>query len=326
MQTVQERRHKSGLQQVTRNLEQEYGEKILRKALGDSAEKCLRGSEERKYRFGSSFSVGDHVATSELSLIMVNIQMQVTSTLQQLASSADMPFDAARLHEAVITAKSNTLRSMDELCQRIVYRSTQGRMVRHSGSLLDLAHPNTSLFSIHDSVVDQQNRPLHKAALPLDISKQRRHTMAGIAEHQQQAQNDPAPALAWPTSSTASSCRSVSSDSSLSCRSSVSSPINPPPRPRITEKRQSIPEATPIIDRYEPILRRKSMRSAFLRRPSKPTLHVPVVVHPAYREKLHVTSTTALLPEKPDHIWSPIAIAFNRVLGRVATRCKKLGA
>lgn len=324
MQTVQERKNKPGPQQAARNLEQEYGEKMLRKALVDSAEKCLRGSEERKYRFGSSFSVGDHVAMSELSLVMVNLQMQVTSTLQQLASSADVTLDAARLHEAVITAKSNTLRSMDELCQRIVYGTKNGGMIRHSGSLLDFAHHNTSLFSIHDSVVDR-NQPLHNAASPLDISKQRRHTMAGIAERQQQVQSNPAPALAWPASSTASSCRSVSSDSSLSCRSSVSSPINPPPTPRVVEKCQSIPEATPIIDRYEPILRRKSMRSAFLRRPSKPTLHVPIV-HPAYREKLHVTSTTALLPQKPDHIWSPVTTAFNKVIGRVATRCKKLGA
>lgn len=238
--------------------EQAYGEKMLHQALADSAEKCRSGSEQRKYRFGSSFGVGDSVAVSEFGLIMANLQIQVLSILQQIVDLAEedtsmATLDVVRLHEAVITAKSNTLRSMDELCQRIVYgtkRKDEGQ-IRHFGSMELFAHQNMSSFSIHDSVIDYRNRVAQQqnaSTLLLDTAAHRRHTMTGIENvHHTQVQQTPgqrvsetlpSSACIWPISrtrtttsisSTSSSCRSVSSTtSSISCRSSISLPPIPP--------------------------------------------------------------------------------------------------
>lgn len=234
--------------------EQAYGEKMLHQALADSAEKCRSGSEQRKYRFGSSFGVGDSVAVSEFGLIMANLQIQVLSILQQIVDLAEedttiATLDVVRLHEAVITAKSNTLRSMDELCQRIVYGTTRKDegQIRHFGSTELFAHQNMSSFSIHDSVIDYRNRVAQQqnaSTLLLDGAAHRRHTMTGIENvHHTQVQQTPSQrvsetlpssACIWPTSrtrtttsisSTSSSCRSVSSTtSSISCRSSISLP------------------------------------------------------------------------------------------------------
>lgn len=231
---------------------------MLHQALADSAEKCRFGSEQRKYRFGSSFGVGDSVAVSEFGLIMANLQIQVLSILQQIVDLAEedtsmATLDVVRLHEAVITAKSNTLRSMDELCQRIVYGTTRKNegQIRHFGSTELFAHQNMSSFSIHDSVIDYRNRVAQQqnASTPLlDTAAHRRHTMPGIENvHQTQVQQTPgqrvsetlpSSACIWPISrtrtttsisSSSSSCRSVSSTtSSISCRSSISLPPIPP--------------------------------------------------------------------------------------------------
>lgn len=231
---------------------------MLHQALADSAEKCRSGSEQRRYRFENSFGVGDSIAVSEFGLIMANLQIQVLSILQQIVDLAEedttmATLDVVRLHEAVITAKSNTLRSMDELCQRIVYgtkRKDEGQ-IRHFGSMELFAHQNMSSFSIHDSVIDYRNRVAQQqnaSTLLLDTAAHRRHTMTGIDNvHQTQVQQTPSQrvsetlpssACIWPISrtrtttsisSTSSSCRSVSSTtSSISCRSSISLPPIPP--------------------------------------------------------------------------------------------------
>lgn len=258
MQVIQERRTKNVRRSNEDEREQAYGEKMLHQALADSAEKCRSGSEQRKYRFGSSFGVGDSVAVSEFGLIMANLQIQVLSILQQIVDLAEedttmATLDVVRLHEAVITAKSNTLRSMDELCQRIVYgtkRKDEGQ-IRHFGSMELFAHQNMSSFSIHDSVIDYRNRVAQQqnaSTLLLDTAAHRRHTMTGIENvHHTQVQQTPgqrvsetlpSSACIWPISTTrtttsissiSSSCRSVSSTtSSISCRSSISLPPIPP--------------------------------------------------------------------------------------------------
>lgn len=258
VQVIQERRTKNVRRSNEDEREQAYGEKMLHQALADSAEKCRSGSEQRKYRFGSSFGVGDSVAVSEFGLIMANLQIQVLSILQQIADLAEeettmATLDVVRLHEAVITAKSNTLRSMDELCQRIVYGTTRKDegQIRHFGSTELFAHQNMSSFSIHDSVIDYRNRVAQQqnaSTLLLDTAAHRRHTMTGIENvHHTQVQQTPgqrvsetlpSSACIWPISrtrtttsisSTSSSCRSVSSTtSSISCRSSISLPPIPP--------------------------------------------------------------------------------------------------
>lgn len=258
VQVIQERRTKNVRRSNEDEREQAYGEKMLHQALADSAEKCRSGSEQRKYRFGSSFGVGDSVAVSEFGLIMANLQIQVLSILQQIVDLAEedttiATLDVVRLHEAVITAKSNTLRSMDELCQRIVYGTTRKDegQIRHFGSTELFAHQNMSSFSIHDSVIDYRNRVAQQqnaSTLLLDGAAHRRHTMTGIENvHHTQVQQTPSQrvsetlpssACIWPTSrtrtttsisSTSSSCRSVSSTtSSISCRSSISLPPIPP--------------------------------------------------------------------------------------------------
>lgn len=258
VQVIQERRTKNVRRSNEDEREQAYGEKMLHQALADSAEKCRSGSEQRKYRFGSSFGVGDSVAVSEFGLIMANLQIQVLSILQQIVDLAEedttmATLDIVRLHEAVITAKSNTLRSMDELCQRIVYGTTRKdeSQIRHFGSTELFAHQNMSAFSIHDSVIDYRNRVAQQqnaSTLPLDTAAHRRHTMTGIENvHHTQVQQTPgqrvsetlpSSACIWPISrtrtttsisSTSSSCRSVSSTtSSISCRSSISLPPIPP--------------------------------------------------------------------------------------------------
>lgn len=258
MQVIQERRTKNVRRSNEDEREQAYGEKMLHQALADSAEKCRSGSEQRKYRFGSSFGVGDSVAVSEFGLIMANLQIQVLSILQQIVDLAEedttmATLDVVRLHEAVITAKSNTLRSMDELCQRIVYGTTRkdDGQIRHFGSTELFAHQNMSSFSIHDSVIDYRNRVAQQqnaSTLLLDTAAHRRHTMTGIENvHHTQVQQTPghrisetlpSSACIWPISrtrtttsisSSSSSCRSVSSTtSSISCRSSISLPPIPP--------------------------------------------------------------------------------------------------
>lgn len=258
VQVIQERRTKNVRRSNEDEREQAYGEKMLHQALADSAEKCRSGSEQRKYRFGSSFGVGDSIAVSEFGLIMANLQIQVLSILQQIVDLAEedttmATLDVVRLHEAVITAKSNTLRSMDELCQRIVYgtkRKDDGQ-IRHFGSTELFAHQNMSSFSIHDSVIDYRNRVAQQqnaSTLLLDTAAHRRHTMTGIENvHHTQVQQTPgqrvsetlpSSACIWPISrprtttsisSSSSSCRSVSSTtSSISCRSSISLPPIPP--------------------------------------------------------------------------------------------------
>lgn len=298
VQVIQERRIKNVRRSNEDEREQAYGEKMLHQALADSAEKCRSGSEQRKYRFGSSFGVGDSVAVSEFGLIMANLQIQVLSILQRIVDLAEedttiATLDVVRLHEAVITAKSNTLRSMDELCQRIVYgtkRKNEGQ-IRHFGSMELFAHQNMSSFSIHDSVIDYRNRIAQQqnaSTLPLDTAAHRRHTMTGIdnVHHTQVQQTSsqrvsetlPSSACIWPISrtrtttsisSTSSSCRSVSSTtSSISCRSSISLP--PIPSTTFLNNNNNYINTTTTTTPTAPKLQRLSIPEAT---PSFPPVH-----------------------------------------------------
>lgn len=301
MQVIQERRTKNVRRSNEDEREQAYGEKMLHQALADSAEKCRSGSEQRKYRFGSSFGVGDSVAVSEFGLIMANLQIQVLSILQQIVDLAEedtsmATLDVVRLHEAVITAKSNTLRSMDELCQRIVYgtKRKDESQIRHFGSTELFAHQNMSSFSIHDSVIDYRNRVAQQqnaSTLLLDTAAHRRHTMTGMENvHHTQVQQTPSQrvsetlpssACIWPISrtrtttsisSTSSSCRSVSSTtSSISCRSSISLPPIPPAT--FLSHNNYINTATTTTTTTTPITRKLQRLSIPEATPSFPPVH-----------------------------------------------------
>jgi len=103
-----------------RDIEQAHEEKMLHKSLIDGARQVQLACVDRRQRFGRAFDVGDPTATSELKDIMISMQTEVISALQFVRMVENAPLECAPLYEAVVRNKTSAIRTMDELCRRIV--------------------------------------------------------------------------------------------------------------------------------------------------------------------------------------------------------------
>ncbi|RMY95087.1 hypothetical protein D0862_08821 [Hortaea werneckii] len=95
-------------------------EQILHDSLIDGAHQCESGSQDRQRRFGHHFVRGDQTAVMELQAVAITLQSEVIRALQIARDQENVLLNLTMLHDASITNRNNAIRSMDELCQRII--------------------------------------------------------------------------------------------------------------------------------------------------------------------------------------------------------------
>ncbi|KAI7281724.1 hypothetical protein KC345_g3982 [Hortaea werneckii] len=95
-------------------------EQILHDSLVDGANQCESGSQDRQRRFGHHFVRGDLTAVMELQAVAITLQSEVIRALQIARDQENVLLNLTMLHDASITNRNNAIRSMDELCQRII--------------------------------------------------------------------------------------------------------------------------------------------------------------------------------------------------------------
>ncbi|RMY75349.1 hypothetical protein D0863_02646 [Hortaea werneckii] len=95
-------------------------EQILHDSLIDGAHQCESGSQDRQRRFGHHFVRGDQTAVVELQAVAITLQSEVIRALQIARDQENVLLNLTMLHDASITNRNNAIRSMDELCQRII--------------------------------------------------------------------------------------------------------------------------------------------------------------------------------------------------------------
>ncbi|RMY51089.1 hypothetical protein D0863_14691 [Hortaea werneckii] len=95
-------------------------EQILHDSLLDGANQCESGSQDRQRRFGHHFVRGDLTAVMELQAVAITLQSEVIRALQIARDQENVLLNLSMLHDASITNRNNAIRSMDELCQRII--------------------------------------------------------------------------------------------------------------------------------------------------------------------------------------------------------------
>ncbi|GAB1739188.1 hypothetical protein NU219Hw_g3939t1 [Hortaea werneckii] len=95
-------------------------EQLLHDSLIDGAHQCESGSQDRQRRFGHHFMRGNQTAVVELLAVAITLQSKVIRALQIARDQENVLLNLTMLHDASITNRNNAIRSMDELCQRIV--------------------------------------------------------------------------------------------------------------------------------------------------------------------------------------------------------------
>ncbi|KAI7491124.1 hypothetical protein KC357_g1820 [Hortaea werneckii] len=95
-------------------------EQILHDSLVDGANQCECGSQERQRRFGHHFVRGDLTAVMELQAVAITLQSEVIRALQIARDQENVLLNLTMLQDASITNRNHAIRSMDDLCQRII--------------------------------------------------------------------------------------------------------------------------------------------------------------------------------------------------------------
>lgn len=307
-------------------------EKTLQNALFDAANICQSGMNERQRQLHKRFAIGDSIAMSELSAIMVHLQVQVINALQK-ARCSEGETDFTSLQSTVMIMRSNTLQSMERLSQRLLSGTSadgaakqllQRRQSDPFGSK-GLNH-SMSASSMQDPAVERRRR--YRATLgPLTAVSRYDSPATGAAYMQFRAEDrvhlDRLASL-WSNSS-ASSCRSIS-DFSSSCGSSISSHIGEVEVPETAQATRCIVLAPRVETKADEGAIRKSPPSALPRHdPILEVLH-----HPAKKDA--VPDSPAPLLEAMDRKEAFSAKsrkhkgfqAVSKALSRVANRCRKL--
>lgn len=320
-QSIQERKQKKKRRKDS-DMEQMYAEKMLHKALLDAAEKTQAECVERRHRFGQAFVQGDGLATSELKDVMINIQMEVIQPLLQPSrSSENFVLDIATLHEAVITNKAATIRSLDNLCYRI--SMSHARQGQYGGNefVSPLSSPSLpQRMSLDYGALSTQDPPQRKptrsahhrqsaSIASTTASEGHGSSSATTSPDNTLPTNDSEPVpnrsmSAW-SKTTASSSLSVSgSVRSTGSGSTCEGSLTAPPELYETEEDVHRANAAPevVTKEYESMLTQKTLRSASPRGPSMTALQN---VHPAYRDHYVVAPMTIF--EEPEYPWSPLA-------------------
>ncbi|KAM3421836.1 hypothetical protein BST61_g2213 [Cercospora zeina] len=212
------------------------GEKTLQNALFDAANICQADMNRRQRVLQKRFAIGDSIAMSELSAIMVHLQVQIINPLQTARCSQREVFDLTNLQNAVMTMRVNTLQSMERLSQRLLSgissHSTAKQFLQRRQSdpfgSKALNHSISATSDSHDDAVERRRR--YRTSLGPLTSVNRYDPATTAAAYMQFRAEDRMHIdrlASLRSSSSASSCRSVS-DSSSSCGSSISSQVGVP--------------------------------------------------------------------------------------------------
>jgi len=116
---IKERKEKKR-RRKEKDIEQAIQERLLHSSLLDGANQVDSDSFARRQRFGLAFEKGDAIAASQLKDVVIHLQGEVIRALQ-IASDVDAAvLHYTRLHEASISNRVEAVKSMDDLCQRIM--------------------------------------------------------------------------------------------------------------------------------------------------------------------------------------------------------------
>ncbi|GAB7334713.1 hypothetical protein MBLNU13_g06652t1 [Cladosporium sp. NU13] len=110
--------------------------KILHKSLVQGGVQCRRHCENRQSRFSPAFENGDAIALLALKDVVIALQTEVIHGLHLARAVENSFLDFTTLHEASVTCRKDTMRAMDQLCQRImasVEYLPRDRAEEHSG-------------------------------------------------------------------------------------------------------------------------------------------------------------------------------------------------
>ncbi|KAK5007755.1 hypothetical protein LTR28_004878 [Elasticomyces elasticus] len=103
-----------------RKNERDCQEKILQQSLVQG-ERQVKDSYDAEYtRFGAAFSVGDDIARHQLLQVAVKMQAEIIRSLQIACEFEKDVLDLTQLHEASVMNRFETIRSFEELRQRIL--------------------------------------------------------------------------------------------------------------------------------------------------------------------------------------------------------------
>jgi hypothetical protein len=105
-----------------RDIEQIVQEKLLHTSLLQGERECESRRQEGSQRFGRAFDRGDDIAVSQLKDVVIHLQGEVIRALQIAMQCEAAVLDVPRLHDASIMDRTNALRSMSDLSQRILMR------------------------------------------------------------------------------------------------------------------------------------------------------------------------------------------------------------
>ncbi|TKA79249.1 hypothetical protein B0A49_00909 [Cryomyces minteri] len=105
-----------------RKTEQAYKEKMLQEALMAGETQVKRRYAEEFNQLGVAFSKGDDGARHQLLAIAVSMQAEIIRSLQIAWEVENAILDLTKLHESAVMNRHSTVKTMDELRQRILIR------------------------------------------------------------------------------------------------------------------------------------------------------------------------------------------------------------
>jgi hypothetical protein len=142
IQIIRERKEKKR-KRKEKEMEQAFQEKMLHGSLVEGARQCEDCRLERARRFGRAFDTGDETARSQLKDVVIHLQGEVIRALQIAREVETAVLNLPRLHEASITDRTDAIRSMDDLCQRIMASLPPPRQLDEPGMSLSRMLSNT---------------------------------------------------------------------------------------------------------------------------------------------------------------------------------------
>ncbi|KAK4991129.1 hypothetical protein LTR50_002059 [Elasticomyces elasticus] len=116
-----------------RKKERDCREEILQESLFHG-EREVKSSYDTEYtRFGAAFSVGDDIARHQLLQVAVKMQAEIIRSLQIACEFEKDVLNLTQLHEASIINRLETIRSFEELRQRILVAMPIGGLLATEG-------------------------------------------------------------------------------------------------------------------------------------------------------------------------------------------------
>ncbi|CAK1360089.1 unnamed protein product [Cercospora beticola] len=143
-------------------------EKTLQNALFDAANVCQSKMNERQRQLQKRFAIRDSNAMSELSAIMVHLQVQVINALQTARCSGGDTLDFTSLQSTVMIMRSNTLQREIEVPEtaqatRCIVLAPRVETKADEGAI---RKPPPSALPRHDPIPEVLHHPAKKDAVP----------------------------------------------------------------------------------------------------------------------------------------------------------------